>query len=101
MEWNWIQLTVTLVLNLHKASRRSIRINVIGGENIKNHCSCVIFGPYGIVLFFPSSYMHLVSVLLGYKQPGTTFILFILHLTIFLHMVDVQDNHNTTIKIRT
>lgn len=45
--------------------------------------------------------MHLISVLLGYKQPGTIFVLFSLHLTIFLHVVDVQDNHNTTIKIRT
>ena len=45
--------------------------------------------------------MHLISVLLGSKQPGTIFALFILHLTIFWHMVDVQDNHNTTVKIRT
>ena len=52
MEENGVELDPAhsdLGLNLHKASRRSIRINAIGGENIKNRCSCVIFGPYGIV----------------------------------------------------
>lgn len=92
-----------LGLNLHKSSTGLLGVlgsNVIGEENIENHSSCLVFGPYGIVLcIFHLLHVANLSCCTASKLGQCLSFFPIPHSP--LHMVGAQDNGNTTIKIRT